>query len=94
MTNIPKNQQVKNEKDLQNVITSAILRQRGEFTREDICCKVEEDIKFSTFGKNGKGRKYVDVKQKIDDTINILSATLIIKNCKDGKFLLNKMFTF
>lgn len=92
MINIPMNRQVKNNADLQNVITSAILRQTGDFTREDIYTKVEDNIKFSAFGKYGRCRRSVDIRQMIDKTIDILSTySCIKKNPKNGELALNKV---
>lgn len=70
--NIRRNRQVKHKGDLQNVITSAILRQTDWFSKRDIYEKVEADIKFSTYGKYGKGRKSINLKEKIDETIDTL----------------------
>ena len=54
MVNIRKNRDVKKHGDVQNVIASAILRTQGMFSKEDIYQQVENDVKFSCYGKYGK----------------------------------------
>lgn len=91
MANIKKNRQIKNKNDVQNVISSAILRQNSEFTQEDICLKVEVDIKFSPYGKYGKFRKTVNLGEMINDTINSLLVIDCIRS-KGEKYILHMNF--
>ena len=85
MVNIPKNQNVKKRGDVQNVITSVILRQHDMFSKEDIYEGVEANIKFSCFGKYGKKRKEINVKEMVDDTLNILLCNRYIKYFSEEK---------
>ena len=72
MANIRKNRDVKKHGDVQNVITSAILRTQGMFSKEDIYQQVENAVKFSCYGKYGKKRNQIDIQKMIDDTIETL----------------------
>ncbi len=75
MSEIPMNRKVRTKRDLQNVITGVILRwDNTGFTKEDVCEKVAECIKFSAYGKYGKARKSVNIKDMIENTLNILST--------------------
>lgn len=72
MANIRVNRDVISISDVQNVIVSTILRQSDAFTTEDIIQGVEEKLKFSIFGKHGSQRKEINVKQKVEETLNVL----------------------
>ncbi len=93
MSEIPRNRKVRTKKDLQNVITGVILRwDCTSFTIEDVCDKLEEYIKFSTYGKNGKGRKSVNIKAIIEDTLNLLSTYSVIRyDTKVNKYKLQPL---
>lgn len=72
MVNVPINRNVKSQKDVQNVITSVILRQKGMFSDKDVLEEVEAKLKFSAFGKYEKERKRVDVEGMVNTTIDAL----------------------
>ena len=93
MKPIPKNRKVKSLADLQNVITSVILRQKGQFTKEDIYAGIDADIKFSCYGKYGKKRKEIDLKKMIKETWDALSCEDCIRlDLKTNKYKLNIPF--
>ena len=93
MANIRRNEEVKHRGDVQNLITSIILRQSTAFSEEDIYACVETNLERSDFAKNGMRRDEIDVKAMIDDTLN----TLFVIDCltydpKQGKYGLNMSF--
>lgn len=93
MNPIPKHRKIKSLKDLQNVITSNILRQKDQFLKEDIYAEVDDDIKFSCYGKYGSKRKEINLKKMIDETWETLSREDCIRyNLKTGKYELNISF--
>lgn len=73
MANIRRNEEVRHREDVQNLITSVILRQYTMFSKEDIYESVEENLKRSDFAKDGVRRQEIDVKTMVDDTLNTLS---------------------
>lgn len=79
MKPIPKNRKIRSFADLQNVVTSVILRQKGKFTREDIYAGIEANIKFSCYGKYGKKRKEINLEKMIEETWEALSCEGCIK---------------
>lgn len=83
--NIRRNRDLKTKGDLQNAITSVILRQTGWFSKQDIYEKVEEAIKFSIYGKYGKGRKTINLEERIEETMNILSINDCIRYDSDRR---------
>lgn len=91
MANIRKNSKIRHKGDVQNLITSAILTQKGEFTRKDIFMKVHENLKYSPYGKYGKLRGTIKLEDMINDTINTLWTIDAIKS--DGeKYVLHINF--
>lgn len=55
--NIRRNRDLKTKGDLQNAITSVILRQTGWFSKQDIYEKVEDAINFLLMESMGKAEK-------------------------------------
>ena len=91
--NIRKNENVRHTGDLQNLITSAILRQDGMFSKEDIYKKVEKDLEGSDFAEGGVRRRESDVKSRVDDTLNTLSINGCISfDSKQKKYKLTMSF--
>lgn len=73
MANIRRNEEVRHRGDVQNLITSAILRQSDMFSKQDIYERVEQGLEKSGFAKDGVRRNEIDVKTMVDDTLNTLS---------------------
>ena len=91
--NIPKNRAVKNKGNVQNIIASAILRQKGDFTKANITEKIESDIKFSCFGKYGKNRHQINLTEMIDNTFDSMwSLDLIRFDTEKETYRLNMCF--
>lgn len=92
MTGIRVNR-VKSISDVQNVVISTILRQRDFFSTKEVIQGVEERLKFSSFGKYGSRRKEIDVKQKVEEAINLLFLNGDLKQDYDKqKFKLSMVF--
>lgn len=77
MCNVKTGADVKHKGDLQNLITSVILRQSGVFTKDDVIDGVRAKLQGSVYVDNG------EVIQRIEDTLH----QLFIINCLicDGK---------
>ena len=91
MANIRKNRQTRHKGDVQSLITSAILTQKGEFTRKDIFVKVHENLKYSPYGKYGKLRETINLGDMINNTINTLWVIDAIKS-EGEKYVLHINF--
>ena len=89
MANIRRNEEVRHREDVQNLITSVILRQYTMFSKEDIYESVEENLKRSDFAKDGVRRQEIDVKTMVDDTLNTLSIIDFVRyDSKQHKYQL------
>lgn len=77
MCNVKTGANVKHKGDLQNLITSVILRQSGMFTKDDVIRGVRAKLQGSVYIDSG------EVIQRIDDTLH----QLFVINCLtcDGK---------
>ena len=74
---------VKTNADLQNLITSVILRQTGNFTDESIYSEVSEKLIDSVFKNNP------NVEKRCRDTIETLFNIGSIKVVNDGTYQLS-----
>lgn len=77
MCNVKTGADVKHKGDLQNLITSVILRQSGTFTKDDVAAGVRAKL---------QGSAYLDsheVEQRIEDTLHQLFIIDCLKS--DGK---------
>lgn len=80
--NIKEGKDVKTKGDLQNLVTSVILRQMSEFSVDDI---------FNGTRARLEGSDYYDsleVKQRCEDTINTLFNNNCLKSSEHGKYQL------
>lgn len=86
MCNVKEGKDIKTKGDLQNLITSVILRQTSEFTVDDIYNDTLARLVGSDFSNS------LEVKQRCKDTI----STLFIIDCLDvvehGKYKLHMSF--
>ena len=86
MCNVKEGKDVKTKGDLQNLVTSVILRQTSEFTVDDIYNGTLARLVGSDFYDS------LEVKQRCEDTI----STLFIIDCLDvvghGKYKLHMSF--
>ena len=74
MANVKEGKDVKTKGDLQNLVTSVILRQTSEFTVDDIYNGTLARLAGSDFYDS------LEVKQRCEDTI----STLFIIDCLEG----------
>lgn len=63
---------VKNFRDVQNLVTSAIFRQLGTFTFKDIQATVDARLEDSELAKSGKRSSEVNIDSIIKNTIEQL----------------------
>ncbi|MGN1301886.1 MAG: hypothetical protein ACI4U9_05140 [Clostridia bacterium] len=90
---IRRHEEVRHRGDVQNLITSVILRQHTMFSKEDIYESVENNLERSDFGKDGARRKEIDVKMMVDDTLNTLSIIDCVRyDSKQHKYQLRGSF--
>ena len=81
--NIKYGSDVKTNADLQNLVTSVILRQADSFTEETIYSEVLKKLDGSAFVNSS------DVKKRCDDTLNTLFNIGGIKFVNDGAYKLS-----
>ena len=74
---------VKTNSDLQNLVTSVILRQTDSFTEETIFSEVLKKLDGSVFANSP------DVKKRCDNTLNTLFSIGSIKFVSDGAYILS-----
>lgn len=70
MCKIKTGKQVESRLDLQNLVTSIILRQRGRFIKSDLYQALEKELRNSEF-HNGKEKKKI-VADMCDETLKVL----------------------
>lgn len=91
--NVPKNREVKNLADVKNVVLSAVLRQKDEFSKRDILEVVEANVKHSAYGKYGRKRAEISLEKVIDEVLDVLWSTdKIRRNIRTNKFYLHMSF--
>lgn len=86
MCNVKEGKDVKNKGDLQNLVTSVILRQTSEFTVDDIYNGTLARLVGSDFYDS------LDVKQCCEDTISTLFIIGCIEAVIRGKYQLCMSF--
>ena len=86
MCNVKEGKDVKTKGDLQNLVTSVILRQTSEFT--------VDDIYNGTLARLGGSDFYdsLEVKQRCEDTINTLFIIDCLEVVEHGKYKLHMSF--
>lgn len=82
MCNVKEGKDVKTKGDLQNLVTSVILRQTSEFSVDDIYNGVRVRLTGSEYYESP------EVKQRCEDTINTLFIYDCLKSLGHGKYLL------
>jgi hypothetical protein len=86
MCNIKTGTNVQTEGDLQNLVTSVILRQTSEFSVDDIYNGVRAKLTGSVYYNSP------EVKRRCEDTINTLFIIDSIKVKDHGKYQLSMSF--
>lgn len=79
---IKENENVKTRADLQNLVTSVILRQRDEFTLEDVIRDANLRLVGSIYYESQ------ELVERCDDTLNTLYLIGSISNAPKGKYRL------
>lgn len=82
MCNVKEGRDVKNDGDLQNLITSVILRQTLEFSVDDIYNGVRDRLTGSDYYDS------LEVRQRCEDTIHTLFNINCLKILGHGKYQL------
>lgn len=82
MCNVKEGINVKTQGDLQNLVTSVILRQTSEFCVDDIYNAVRAKLTGSVYYDSS------EVRQRCEDTINTLFIIDCLKTLEHGKYQL------
>lgn len=82
MCNVKEGRDVKNDGDLQNLVTSVILRQTLEFSVDDIYNGVRDRLTGSDYYDS------LEVRQRCEDTIHTLFNINCLKILGHGKYQL------
>lgn len=82
MCNVKEGKDVKNKGDLQNLVTSVILRQTSEFSVDDIYNGTRARLVGSDYYDS------LEVKQRCEDTLNTLFNINCLKSDGHGKYQL------
>ena len=72
--------------DLQNLVTSVILRQTSTFSAEDICAKIQGKLIGSRF------KDSIEVSKKCEETISTLYLIDCLRTTESGKYKLVMTF--
>ena len=86
MANIKTGAKVQNKGDLQNLITSVILRQTSTFSSNEIYEKVRENLKGSQYYNNS------DLMKHCEDTIEKMFICDFLKRKANGIYILSMSF--
>lgn len=86
MCNVKEGKDVKTKGDLQNLVTSVILRQTSEFTVDDIYNGTLSRLAGSDFYDS------LEVKQRCEDTIGTLFTIDCLEVVGHGKYKLHMSF--
>ena len=79
---VKENANVKTKTDLQNLVTSVILRQTEEFTLEDVIRSANSRLVGSTYYESE------ELKERCNDTLNTLYLIGSISGTPKGKYTL------
>ena len=86
MCRIKEGADVVSEADLQNLVTSVILRQTSAFSAQDICAKIRDKLTGSRFKDSD------EVNERCDETISTLYSIDCLRITEAGRYKLAMSF--